>query len=517
MDKIVEYINSKTNNKFQDLLFFGAVYKKETSTMQLEFDLPEKSQKSKENLKELAVLCKQYFGNLVKNINVKFKNSNISMSKFKKIVLERISNNLNLGKNELDNIIFDFDEEIVKVVLNINENNLTNDYDEKILIIQSEIFELTHQKVEIEVNIKSENNEKILELRKSQVREDNLIFEEINKSKIVELLNIKQVYGDFEAKSGYLAGTNLNGITETDAVIVGSVKTCSIREVKSKTNENDVAKKKYMVLELEFEGETTRCVWFFTKSMKEEPQEFVLDTILAVSGKINDFNGQKSIRASSIATCDFVPPKKVWRKCPEIYRYVKPEPYEFTEQTGFFFEEKTTDKKYLLDNTFVVYDLETTGINPDVCKIIDIGAFKIVNGKIVEKFCTFVNPECEIPEEASKVNRITNQMVENCPTIEMALPDFYKFCYGSIIVGYNNIGFDDLFITKESKQQLYNFDNKRDDAFNIAKKNIFGLRNYKLSTVCQAMNVPLIDAHRASNDALATAKLFIKLIEKYYK
>ena len=57
--------------------------------------------------------------------------------------------------------------------------------------------------------------------------------------------------------------------------------------------------------------------------------------------------------------------------------------------------------------------------------------------------------------------------------------------------------------------------NKRDDVFNIAKKNIGGLRNYKLSTVCQEMNVPLIDAHRASNDAIATAKLFIKLVEKF--
>ena len=160
--------------------------------------------------------------------------------------------------------------------------------------------------------------------------------------------------------------------------------------------------------------------------------------------------------------------------------------------------------------------METTGINPETCKIIDIGAFKIVNGKIVERFSTFVNPECEIPEEASKVNRITNDLVKDAPTIEMALPDFYKFCYGSVIAGYNNIGFDDLFIAKEGKKQYYNFDNKRDDVIRIARANVPSLSNYKLSTVCKALDVPLVDAHRATNDALATAKLFIKLVEKYF-
>ena len=269
-----------------------------------------------------------------------------------------------------------------------------------------------------------------------------------------------------------------------------------------------------MVIELEYDGNKTRCVWFIPKNA-ENVDLLSTGEIIAICGKVNEFNGVKSINVSSIAKCTFTPPQKVWRKCPSNYQYIKPEPCEFTEQINFFTLDEKTKNKYLLENTFVVYDLETTGISPETCKIIDIGAFKIVEGKIVEKFCTFVNPECEIPKEASKVNRITNTMVEGCPTIEMALPDFYKFCYGSIIVGYNNIGFDDLFINKEGKRLLYNFDNKRDDAFNIAKSNIGGLRNYKLSTVCQELNVPLIDAHRAANDALATAKLFIKLAEKY--
>jgi DNA polymerase III epsilon subunit family exonuclease len=365
----------------------------------------------------------------------------------------------------------------------------------------------------------SQESSGVLLDRKDRMIEDNMIFEEMKKSQVVELQNIENVFGEYQFKTANIAGEIGDGI---DIAVVGNVKSCFIRETKAKIVEdkdgNEVEKepKKYMTLELEFENQVTRCSWFFKKNM-EIPEEFKVGEVLAVFGKVDEYNGQKSVRISSIARCTFNPPKKVWRKCPSTYRFIKPEPYEFTEQIGLFFEDKKTDNKYLLNNTFVVYDLETTGINPETCKIIDIGAFKIVEGRIVEKFCTFVNPECEIPEEASKVNRITNALVENSPTIEKALPDFYKFCNGSIIVGYNNIGFDDLFINKEGRKQFYNFDNKRDDVFNIAKENVFGLNNYKLSTVCNAMSVPLIDAHRAANDALATAKLFIKLVEKYYK
>ena len=105
-------------------------------------------------------------------------------------------------------------------------------------------------------------------------------------------------------------------------------------------------------------------------------------------------------------------------------------------------------------------------------------------------------------------------MVKEAPVLEDVLPDFYKFCKNSILVG-QNVQFDFGFIDFYSRQIDYVFANKMEDTMNIAKKYIF-LRNYKLKTISEALNVPLINAHRAINDALATAKVFIKLIEKFY-
>ena len=516
MDKILQFINKKTNNKYENLLFFGAVYTKSSSTMQLEFMFKDKEQKSRENQDEIKKLCQEYIGNLAKKIVVKFVNSSITMQNFKNLIFQELFNELKFNEADKNRVNFDYENDITIVTLNYQEGayniELLNEVKDR---IESLIFEKTGQKIDIQFKEISEKKSNILENRKAQVLEDNFIYDEISKSHIVKLTDVKVLYGNFDADIAYLAGNEFDYTGDSFAV-VGAVKSCSIKEVKNKSSDQErTGVRKYMSMELEYDGNSTKFLWFLTKN-DAEIKEFASGTILAISAKVNSFSEHNNLRVVGIAGCKFVEPKKVWRKSPKNYRYIKPEKYEFTQQTNFFFEEKKTEKEYLLNNTFVVYDLETTGINTEVCKIIDIGAFKIVEGKIVEKFCTFVNPECEIPIEASKVNRITNILVENSPTIEMALPDFYKFCEGSIIVGYNNIGFDDHFIDREGRKQLYNFDNARDDVFNIAKSKIFGLKNYKLSTVCQAMDVPLIDAHRAASDALATAKLFIKLVEKYY-
>ena len=508
MDKILEFINNQTDNKYPNLLFFGATYKKSSGDIVLEFQFEEKTQKTKQNMAEIEMLCKKYFDGNVKDIKVKFKSNSISMEDFKEFVYEKITSKI--LSVDAQNIRFDFDDK--KTIVNVpyfdasNEEFLENEKIE----IENEIFDEIGYEVELKFEKNIKNDASILTSRKDMILEDNLIYEKMTEAQIVDISNIEVIYGDFVQTKANLC--NISG--EGECTVVGNVKSFNLRQTNPKTEGDEKQPKRYLSVELEYEGESVKGMLFFPKDA-DEIEEIKIGTTIAISGRISQFDNEKYLRISSIAKCTFVPPKKVWRQCPKNYRYIKPEPYEFAEQTNFFSFEEKTKNKYLLENTFVVYDLETTGISPEHCKIIDIGAYKIVDGKIVEKFCSFVNPECEIPPEASKVNRITNQMVQNSPTIEMALPDFYKFCYGSIIVGYNNISFDDLFIAKESKKQFYNFDNKRDDVFNIAKKNIFGLRNYKLSTVCQFENVPLIDAHRASNDALATAKLFIKLVEKY--
>lgn len=514
MDKIIEFINNKTNNKYNNLLFFGGRFIKALGTMQLTFSTlgDEESYKLiNENVSELSMLCKEYFANnIVKDVKVVLKSNNITMQELIDCVRSVISSQFKLSNVDVSQVTLSFDDDKTSVIIPYLENSLdVNEIDK----YSKEIATATFEQIRYEVTPKfveiHSNGSSVLNARKERLAEDSTIFEDIKNSQVVDITNVKALNGEF----GYTKAT-LAGKSADSDVIVGHLKSATLRESKPKENEKETSYvKKFYVIELEYDGFVTRCYWFLPKGSEE--LEIKEGETIAVYGKFEQFNGRYSFRVASIATCEFIPPKKVWRKCPSEYRYIKPEPYEFVEQTNFLIQEKKTENKYLLENTFVVYDLETTGISPENCKIIDIGAFKIVDGKITEKFSTFVDPLCEIPEEATKVNRITNAMVENSPTIEMALPDFYKFCYGSTIVGYNNKGFDDLFIEREGKLQLFNFDNKKADVFEIAKNNIFGLHNYKLGTVCAYENVPLIDAHRATNDALATAKLFIKLVEKY--
>lgn len=510
MDKIIEFLNNQTNNKYSDLLFFGANFNKKSSTMQMQFGCNQNYEKYKENVEEIKVLCKNYFQNLVKNVDVTIKTNSLTMQSLRKSIIEAIKNQDLLGV-DFNDIKIEFENDITKILVPYQSGSINfEQIENKKINIQNEIFEKLNYNIQIQFIESKIETGSILNSRKDRIVEDSTILEDMKKSEIVKLHKVESIFGDFNEKSAYIAGRYGD---ETEITIVGNVKSCYLRETKPKENAENKSTRRYMSFELEYENSVTKFIWFVSKEM--QVSEFETGTTLAVFGKKEIYNNNVSIRVKSIAKCTFTPPEKVWRKCPTEYRFVKPELYEHSEQTNFLDTYKKTNNEYLLNNTFVVYDLETTGKFPEVDKIIDIGAYKLVNGVIVEKFCTFVNPECEIPAKATKINHITQEMVANSPTIDMVLPDFFKFCYNSIIVGYNNIGFDDLFIKKEGEKQLLNFDNKKDDVYKIAYDNLHGLHNYKLGTVCNYENVPLIDAHRAANDALATAKLFVKLVEKY--
>ena len=513
MDKILQFINSKTNDKWKNLQFKEAVLDAKSNTIQINFEYP-KIADFTENFDDLTVLCKEYLSKFDYDVKVNVKKFTLSLQKLKSETL-KIANDVMKGQLVTkENLSFDFDGD--KTVLTISygfkiSEQLQNEYANE---IEKQIFEKYNYSVVVKFVIVDAVDDVIIE-RERDITEENLILESEQESKVVKIKNVNNVYGEINDDVALLVG-NMYG--NESVTVAGVLESFAIKETKPKENTDEKDKKqrtqrKYLSFELSHNGQSVKCYYFLTKEQQEKNLEN--GKTYVITGSVNKFNETESIRVKAIAECEIVFPKTVWRKCPKQYNLVRPEKFVQTEQVGLFFVEKETENKYLRENTFVVYDLETTGINLLHDKIIDIGAYKVVNGKIVEKFCTYVNPEIHIPEEASKVNRITDDMVAEYPNIDKILPDFYKFCYGSKIVGYNNIGFDDVFINREGRRLKYNFDNGRDDVINIARTNLPGLKNYKLGTVCANQNVPLIDAHRASNDALATAKLFIKLAEKF--
>lgn len=96
----------------------------------------------------------------------------------------------------------------------------------------------------------------------------------------------------------------------------------------------------------------------------------------------------------------------------------------------------TNSKNQNLDDTYVVFDLETTGFSPDKNKIIEIGAVKVVHGEITERFSTFVNPEVPIPYRIEELTSIRDDMVIDAPKIETILPQFMEFCGDAIMVAH---------------------------------------------------------------------------------
>ncbi len=165
-----------------------------------------------------------------------------------------------------------------------------------------------------------------------------------------------------------------------------------------------------------------------------------------------------------------------------------------------------------LDDTYVVFDLETTGLNTNTDKIIEIGAVKVVRGKIVDRYSTFVNPKEHISDKISKLTGIYDDMVENAPDEDVILPEFLDFIGESVVVAHN-AGFDTAFIRRFAKENNIVFDNSIIDTVELGKTLIANLRNYKLDTICDALGVSLENHHRAVDDAEATAECFIKFID----
>lgn len=162
--------------------------------------------------------------------------------------------------------------------------------------------------------------------------------------------------------------------------------------------------------------------------------------------------------------------------------------------------------------TYVVFDLETTGLSPENERITEFGAVKIRGGLIVDKFSQLVNPEKEISEEITALTGITNEMVENMPTIKEVLPKFKKFCGDAVLVAHN-AKFDISFIYANARREGIYFANEVVDTLEMSRTLFPNEKKHKLDIMCERLGVSLENHHRASDDAEATARCFIKMKE----
>ena len=164
-----------------------------------------------------------------------------------------------------------------------------------------------------------------------------------------------------------------------------------------------------------------------------------------------------------------------------------------------------------LSDSYVVFDIETTGFSSSRNRIIEIGAVRVVNGNITDKFSTFVNPDVPIPFEIEQLTGINDNMVLPYPKIDEILPQFLEFCGDSVLVAHN-ASFDVGFIAYNAARLNIAFDPTVIDTVALARLLLPKLNRYKLDTVAKALNISLENHHRAVDDAGCTAEIFVAFV-----
>lgn len=170
------------------------------------------------------------------------------------------------------------------------------------------------------------------------------------------------------------------------------------------------------------------------------------------------------------------------------------------------------EKGQSLNGAYVVFVLETTGFSPVKDKIIEIGAVKVEQGKITDKFSTFVNPKVPIPFQITQLTGITDEMVLEAPDIGAVLPEFLAFVGDAALVAHN-ASFDVGFIEQNCRYQDIMPDFTYVDTVAMARILLPTLSKYKLNVVANALHISLENHHRAVDDAGATAEIFVRFIE----
>lgn len=167
---------------------------------------------------------------------------------------------------------------------------------------------------------------------------------------------------------------------------------------------------------------------------------------------------------------------------------------------------------HLSDGTFVVVDVETTGLNPTGDRITEIAMMKVKNGVLLDEFSTLINPLVSIPASITNLTGIDNVMVADAPTAREVAPTIADFLGNSIFVAHN-AQFDWGFVSQTTmRERGIELNNSQLCTVKLSRIILPHLPSKSLGPVTTALNITIPERHRASGDAYATALVLVKFI-----
>jgi len=167
----------------------------------------------------------------------------------------------------------------------------------------------------------------------------------------------------------------------------------------------------------------------------------------------------------------------------------------------------------LKDLDFVVVDVEATGAKTPPNRLIELGAYRIRGGRIVDKFLSLVNPEIPIPRFVASLTGISNEMVKSAPVFADLAPKWLDFVSDSVLVAHN-APFDTSFLNHEISRVYpgHRMVNPHLCTVRLSRRALPDLLNHRLDTIASHFSIPIVSRHRAGSDALATAQIFLLLL-----
>ena len=189
--------------------------------------------------------------------------------------------------------------------------------------------------------------------------------------------------------------------------------------------------------------------------------------------------------------------------------------FKFLENNTIELQEDGWQSRLLSELDFVVVDVEATGAKTPPNRLIELGAFRIRGGRIVDKFLSLVNPEIPIPRFVMALTGISNEMVKSAPVFAEVAPRWLDFVSDSVLIAHN-AAFDTSFLNHEISRVYpgHRMLNPHLCTVRLSRRVLPDLNNHRLDTIANHFSIPIISRHRAGSDALATAEIFLLLMSK---